>query len=312
MLEVCFNDSTKCSLVLAQRCKNNIRNNPVAYVTGKKSIFSFFKRQKAMKEYRERELKLQQQAVALEGKKEDIVGVSFSLSQGDISSAICLEDCPRKDYISSMFLFDRFNQSDGIEASINKFWTNCIEDLEKLKCEPESIRVWLDYTPDAQCGLLFIADLLKDSCIEIHIVELPEKIVKNDNHIVEYRGWGEVDNRLFGTFLDREKILTQEEIIDLADRWKLLQKENAPLRVVEDNLVISADISYYDDLIKKEFPQDTCKVAQIIGNALSKQKILTGDVFIAKRIQHFIDNGELAVLGKTDDGFYSTVVSCAK
>jgi hypothetical protein len=81
------------------------------------------------------------------------------------------------------------------------------------------------------------------------------------------------------------------------------------LRVVENGSVINADISYYDNLIRKEFPKDTCKIAHIIGSALGKQGILTGDVFIAKRIQHFIDNGELVVLGKTDDGFYSTVVA---
>lgn len=77
-------------------------------------------------------------------------------------------------------------------------------------------------------------------------------------------------------------------------------------------MIISADISYYDNLIRKEFPRDTCKIANIIGNALGKQRILTGEVFIAKRIQHFIENGELSVLCDTKDGFYSTAVKSIK
>jgi hypothetical protein len=50
-------------------------------------------------------------------------------------------------------------------------------------------------------------------------------------------------------------------------------------RVVENGSVVSADISYYDDLIRKEFPKDTCKTAHIMRSTSGKQKILTGGVF---------------------------------
>lgn len=53
------------------------------------------------------------------------------------------------------------------------------------------------------------------------------------------------------------------------------------LRVVENGIVCSADINYYDSLIKREFPESSCKVAFLIGSALGKQNILTSDVFIA-------------------------------
>lgn len=159
---------------------------------------------------------------------------------------------------------------------------------------------------------MFLADLLKNGKTEIHVVELPQKITREDNCIVEYRGWGEVEPQLFGTFLDREIVLTQNNIKDLADKWQLLKDENSLLRVVKNGSVISADISYYDDLIRKEFPKESCKIAHIIGGAIGKQKIPTGDIFIAKRIQHFIKNGELVILGETDKGFYSTTVTWAK
>ncbi len=272
MLEVCFNDSVKGSLAFVQHCGNTV----------------------------------------IGGKRENIVGISFGLSESDIQSPICLEDCPRKEYIRSMLLYDRYNELEDIETSINEFWTNCIKDLEKLKSRSQKIRVWLDHTPDAQCGLLFIADLLKVSKSEIHIVELPQRITREDNYIMEFRGWGEVEPQLYGTFLDREKVLTEKEIVDLSNKWKLLKRENSLLRVVENNTVISVDISYYDDLIRKEFPKNTCKVAHIIGGALGKQRIPTGDVFIANRIYNFIESGELKIISDENKGFYSTVVSCVK
>lgn len=313
MLEVCFSDSVKGSLSLAQHCGNDIGGAvAVGIITNHKGLFSFFAKRKALKEYRKKEIALHKQAVPLGGNREDIAGVSFGLSEGDITSPICLGNCPRKDYIRSVFSFDRYNEEADMEASIDEFWTNCINDLEKLKSNPPQIRVWLDCTPDAQCGLLFLADLLKDSQTEIHIVELPSKITREDNCIAEYRGWGEVEPQLYGTFLANEKVLTEKAICDLAAKWEHLKAENSPLRVVENGSVVSADMSYYDDLIRKEFPKDTCRIAYIIGSALGKQKILTGDVFIAKRIQEFIKSGELKIISGENDGFYAAIVKRGK
>lgn len=312
MLEVCFSDSVKGALSMAQNCANGRLGGAVSVIADKKGLSSFFAGRKARKAYKKRQAELQKSAVALGGNREDIAGISFGLSEGDISSPICLGDCPRKDYIRAILSFDRHNEQEDIEAVLDKFWANCINDLQKLKSIPLKIRVWLDNTPDVQCGLLFIADLLKGGSSEIHIVELPQRITREDNCIVEYRGWGDVDPLLYGTFADKERVLTEIEVRDLAAKWQQLRKENSLLRVVENGSVVSADMSYYDDLIRREFPKDTCKVGYIIGSVLGKQKVLTGDVFLAKRIRHFIENGELVVLDKTDGGFYSTVVACAK
>lgn len=312
MLEVCFNDSVKGSLAFAQHCENDVMGESLGFFVDKKGLAAFFAKRKALKEYRKKQIALQEQAISLGGNIEDIVGISFGLSEGNLNDPISLNNCSRKEYIRSMFSFDRHNEQVDMEESINEFWTNCINDLEKLKSNPLQIRVWLDGTPDAQCGLLFLADLLKDSKTEIHIVELPSKIIQEDNCTVEYYGWSEVEPQLYGTFLDKERVLTEKEVSDLAANWQLLKEENSPLRVVENGFVVSADMSYYDDLIRKEFPKNTCRIAYIIGRALGKQKILTGDVFIANRIKAFIKSGELKIISNENDGFYETVVKCAK
>lgn len=312
MLEVCFGDSVKGALAIAQHCESGVIGGAIGFITDKKGLPALFAKRKALKEYRRKQAELQKQAVNLGSTREDIVGISLLLSQGDIDAPICMGDCPRKGCVREMFSFDRYHEQMELEDSIQEFWTGCVNDLEKLKSNPPQIRVWLDSTPDAQCGLLFLADLLKTGQTEIHVVALPERVTRQDNSIVEYRGWGEVEPQLYGSFLENETVLTKREVLDLAGRWQLLKAENAPLRVVENGSVISADISYYDDLIRKEYPRDSCTIAQIIGAALGKQKVLVGDVFIAKRIQHLIANGELVVSGKTGDGFYRTVVKRAE
>ena len=291
MLEVCFNDSVKGALILAQHCEDNLIGGAVSVISNRKGLLPFFSKRKAIKEYRRKYEKLQNSAISLGGVKEDIIGVSFALSEGDIASSISLEECPRKKYLREQFLFPRYCGREDGSKDFEDFWIACIKDLEVLKSKPAQIRIWLDQTPDAQCGLLFIA------------------LIGEDNICIKYRGWGEVEPQLFGTYLENETMLTNEETDLLAKQWEVLKQENAMLRVVENGIVCSADINYYDSLIKREFPESSCKVAFLIGSALGKQNILTSDVFIAKRVQHFLNTGELVLLQQSKDGFYSSTIA---
>ena len=309
MLEVCFNDSVKGALILAQHCEDNLIGGAVSVISNRKGLLPFFSKRKAIKEYRRKYEKLQNSAISLGGVKEDIIGVSFALSEGDIASSISLEESKKKKYLREQFLFPRYCGREDGSKDFEDFWIACIKDLEVLKSKPAQIRIWLDQTPDAQCGLLFIAHMLNGSGTEIHIVSLPEQIIGEDNICIKYRGWGEVEPQLFGTYLENETMLTNEETDLLAKQWEVLKQENAMLRVVENGIVCSADINYYDSLIKREFPESSCKVAFLIGSALGKQNILTSDVFIAKRVQHFLNTGELVLLQQSKDGFYSSTIA---
>lgn len=310
MLEICFGSSVKSALILAQNCHRSI-GGAFSVITNKKGPLGFFTKKKALKDFKARQERLEQAAVPLGGHREDVVSISFGLSLGDIKAPICSDDCPRKDLIRDLMSFER-NEQEDIENKINNFWRCCIDDLHKIENDPAKVRVWLDSTPDAKCGLMFLTNILKDSHTEISVVELPERIKRPNNITVEYRGWGDVEPQLFGSFLNREKTLSKAETAALSARWQELIVENASLRVVENGQVKSADISYYDDLIEKEFPDSSCKVANIIGNALGKQKIPTGDIFIAKRIIHFIESGSLVTVESSKEGFYRSVVARAK
>ena len=127
---------------------------------------------------------------------------------------------------------------------------------------------------------------------------------------MEYRGWGEVEYQRLGTFLDRERVLPADEVAQLAERWRRLKAENAPLRVVEQGQVVSAGLDYYDEKIRAEFPAASCRVADLIGRALGRQKIPTGDAFIAGRVRHFIESGELVLTEQRPGaGFYGAAVT---
>lgn len=96
MLEVCFNDSVKGALILAQHCEDNLIGGAVSVISNRKGLLPFFSKRKAIKEYRRKYEKLQNSAISLGGVKEDIIGVSFALSEGDIASSISFRRMSKK------------------------------------------------------------------------------------------------------------------------------------------------------------------------------------------------------------------------
>lgn len=309
MLEVCFSDSVKGALAAAQHCGRDATGGAFAVITDKKGLAGWLVKHRALREYRKREAELQKIAAPLGGSREDLVGLSLGLSEGDIRSPLRADVCPRKDCLRQMFALDRYGEGDLLDG-VDALWDACMTDLQKLDPPPAAVRVWLDDLPDSRCGLLFLADLLGGRGTGFHVVELPAKTTREDGVTVEYRGWGEVEPQRFGTFLDRERVLPAGEVGQLAERWRQLKEENAPLRVVEQGQVVSAGLDYYDEKIRAEFPAASCRVADLIGRALGRQKIPTGDAFIAGRVRHFIESGELVLTEqRSGAGFYGAAVT---
>lgn len=310
MVEVCFGDSVKASLILAQHCGRDVIASSIGVITDQKGLPGFLAKQKAIREAKKRQRRLQALAVPLGGRREDIAGVSLGLSEGDILSPILPGECPRKAYIRAWLTARRWaDDPPEAEDAVEPFWAGCLKDLDKLRAGPPQVRIWLDNTPDARCGILFLADLLRETPTQLYVVTLPRQVTRPDGCVVEYdRGWGEVHPELFGTFLDRQQLLPPAQVQAMADHWRRLQQENAPLRVVESGTVVSTGIDYYDGLIRQAIPSEPCRTANIIGRALAVQKVPTGDFFIARRLEHFIQTGELAILERDGEGFYNMVV----
>ena len=91
MLEVCFNNSVQGALRIAQNCGRYAVADAISVglIPGEKNkIRSFFMTRKVLREHKKRYAELQKAAVPLGGSWEDIVGLCFLLSEGDILSPI--------------------------------------------------------------------------------------------------------------------------------------------------------------------------------------------------------------------------------
>lgn len=312
MIDVCFSDSMKGALRYAQKCGDKLSGATATAVFSKDKL-DLSQRQKALKKAKDERRELQKQAISLGGSTDDVVGLSFDFSYGDIAAPLDLEDCPRKQIIYEWMTANPWGDLDEMKASFERFWKNCLTDLEKLRnraSEGETIRIWVDETPAAACGLLFSADLLRDLNCQIFIVPLPQQYIDSKGRTVRYCSWSEVAPELFGSFLNNAKVLSKERLQLLAEEWKKLQIENAPLRVVEDSHVISANADYYDDFIREEYPEGSCKVAKLIGQVLGRHCPGISDWLIAERILVLISKNELKICEEDPERFYSSVITC--
>lgn len=121
--------------------------------------------------------------------------------------------------------------------------------------------------------------------------------------------------RLFREQRERERRLWQDLYgpldggrEELARQWRVLQRENAPLRVLEGGTVRSAPADYYDDRIRRVFPEKICKAAEVVVQAMVEQKVPHGDEFIGQRLRAFIDRGELRIAEEDKENFLRSLI----
>lgn len=171
------------------------------------------------------------------------------------------------------------------------------------------IRVWYSDAPYSRCGFYSLCQMLQNYKNEIHIVKLPEHVVRKTS-IITYRNWGEVSAEEFAGFLSQEKVLSKEEVRMYAQLWIELAEDNSPLRAVINGRVTGVPEVFYDFLIWKRLSYKPIKEARLIGDILGYFQIGMGDWWFARRIEYFIQQGKIKVMEDSENK-YARVICLA-
>lgn len=137
-----------------------------------------------------------------------------------------------------------------------------------------TIRIWNENTPTSICGVYYLVNLLKD--IDSKICECPCSYFDKPN---------------FDNMIE----LSKDKITEYSNKWDLLVKENAPLRVFKNGDIMGVEETYFDDLIFKILGKQELLAPVIVGEVLSKYKI--SDSYIFDRIYHLVACGKLKIAG---------------
>jgi hypothetical protein len=85
------------------------------------------------------------------------------------------------------------------------------------------------------------------------------------------------------------------------DLWRQLRSENAPLRVIDGDKLVSAPIDFFDSLLLSHVKANWQKVAMVVGKALTDQTMdsvfQTCDIVLAARINALVKSRVLEFKG---------------
>lgn len=299
LLELCFDQSTRGSLRVAQLCADGGAGTIGAiYGAAEGEAPSGAERAAALERVRRAAKERRREAVSLGGNPDDVLALSLALSMGDIRDPLGEE---RRALLAGWY-------EDAEDAE--KYWQQNREAVARLMAcgSGDHIRIWADQTPDSACGLLHAASLLEKTGASVSMMPLPPWRVRSDSTVVIYQGWGEVSPEEFGHFLNLEQPLTPLVLRVMADRWRLLQTENAPLRAVVNGRVRSVGADFYDDYVRRALPAGQKRIAQVIGEVLGREQPGVGDTLLAARIRVLLDRGEYRMVQENRERFYSSVI----
>jgi hypothetical protein len=83
--------------------------------------------------------------------------------------------------------------------------------------------------------------------------------------------------------------------------WDQLLSENAPLRVLDGDKLVSAPITFFDDMLMSLVTEDWQKAARIMGTAMAREMdeeiIQIGDAFLSSRLNAMAKDARLEIRG---------------
>lgn len=325
MLEVVFSDSALGSMALAS-------GGPESKIAGAVGIigqhadgspFTEKEVQAYQRQFEERERRNWANALPFESRRADILCFPLALSVGEID-----EDGIGPGREAALEKLMSIYPAEGQDAMIHLLDT-ARESLAALHARAggEPVRIWTSQNPDERCGLAWVAAQLEPLGLDklaVTVVELPEFIrtdwapvelpdpaewpeslaavpQKDGSVVVSPTGWAEIEPHQFGRLAQElGRPVPMGELRALAHQWRLLKRENAPLRAVLNGRLVSVPESLYDPFLWREIEAqpEEFQEAQVIGRVLGRYQLGIGDGWAALRIEELIRQGQLTPVGR--------------
>lgn len=307
MIEVVFSDSEKGSMKCGQHFSDEDGGATSVFIIQSDGTQPTREEYEAALAEAERNRALELQCgKPLGGKPEDVIALSFTLDIGEIGGPVT--DASRRDLIARMLGSDPLDELHDMEDSIRRYWDGCVHDLNRLTARAKSgepVRIWYSGAPYSMCGFYDAITQLEGCECRVSAIRLPVFMPRGEQEAESAVSWGEITPGAFARYLPLEAEIPSPVQKAIRMEWRKLKRENAPLRVVLNGRLHSAEPDFYDGFIRREIPDGIFKVGQLVGFVLGRNQLGVGDWLIARRIDRMIRSGELTVVEK-HPAFYRT------
>lgn len=212
---------------------------------------------------------------------------------GDTCSNIMKKSSLNKNTILTFNLCLNVGDISRIDGNILNIIVNNIAENNK-------IRVWTS-KKDIYSYLLM---LYISSIIEVYNYDL--YVTYSDEYNIDYISPRVMNEKELENLEKIEHKLSKNELMNNAKEWRILVKENSELRVIDNGIVKSVSMSYYDEIILETL-NELGKVKMINLVATLIGKIYVCDSLIISLIERLIDENKI-VIEKNSDKYFESIV----
>lgn len=302
MLEVLFSESAAGSLKIAMS-HHSVMDGCISIIGTHEdgSPFSAEESAHLQQEHEEQERRRWAQVVPLRGDTRDILPFPLWLSIGPIDEeGIGPMREATLEQLLSIYPQGRQTVAEILTSTRQRLTTL----LSRAAHEP--VRIWVDHTPDAACGLRWILDQLRPlgfENLDLQVVELPA-LAPHEGGGLSLCNLGELPPSDWGHLTQTARPLPVDQATALAGQWRQLNAQDAPLRAVLNGVLVSAAEDLYDPYLRRVLDdlEDTFQEAALIGRTLAQFPLGFGDAWLAMRVEQWIADGKLEAVTKPDAG----------
>lgn len=176
-----------------------------------------------------------------------------------------------------------------------------LQEIPVRRKDEEDLRIWYSDAPFEACGFMWFMSWLSQLPSQrfLMYVHLPPWFQRPGGPLAMPTSCRELSPEDFAWLTNQQKDVRSLLLpAGLDFEWRQLVAQNAPLRTVLCGRVMSVPQNSYDFLLRQQISvmEDVFPEALLIGNVLGYSQIDVSEGWLALRIEHMIEKGELGVV----------------
>ena len=214
----------------------------------------------------------------------NIIPLMIGLAMGDLKNHF--------DFLLSTY------QHDGYFFDYNEY----VDDLLKSIDKDTIVRVWSSRNNSSDyLLLLYICNLIKDKC-SIHVVFVSDLDERIQISLIDYK--------IIPELLEKEKVLTMDEVNKYIEEWNKELEINSDIRVMENGIIEHKSFSDYDDIILDYLDKlGRCKIGNLLEQLINNHVINNFDTtFYEYLINILIQNNKIRIVEKSDEYYSRNII----
>lgn len=238
------------------------------------------------------------EALRASGRPDEVIGLPDDLSLGPISP---MDHAARLEFLGDVLGYE--TDEDDIRK-IEAFWRTALDSSRRRI-------VWLSqWSTQEYCG--FLEWLHRNGDAPFELVDLTDAVMPHHIHQgewepVPYTAIMRTDQFIEADFWSKARPAEPDKMDAWRGLWERLRDENAPLRAIRPDGLVSADLDYFDSDLLRQVGADWIDARRVVGEVLVAIMYdcfrpagvrQAGDILLFSRLRTLVEEGVLESKGK--------------